>query len=220
MKWRRGFVRKDKGLRVHADRHNGKETIRKRENGCIGARREGPETEGCGRWGIQKETNSICWYDLSWNQASFSLSPSLSFSISSLFSSFPLFLLSRSLALFLSSLSLISFFSVIESRNPLNGIMNNIDLIKINSNRATEILSKHTKTIPEAEELLEKALFDLECLQAIEQCAEHQRVITDDVFIILIIVIILLLSFLLLFRLSFILFVYYYFWCCCMTLLF
>ena len=66
-------------------------------------------------------------------------------------------------------------------RNPLNGILNNIDILNSNAERAKEILHAQSDNLLNCDELLERTLVDLDCLDAIKQCAEHQRVITDDV---------------------------------------
>lgn len=53
--------------------------------------------------------------------------------------------------------------------------------MKFNAKRVKDLLDVHKATIPDLEEMSEKIGLDFECLDAIEQCAEHQKVITDDV---------------------------------------
>lgn len=53
--------------------------------------------------------------------------------------------------------------------------------MKSNAKRAKVLLETHSTKMPECEELFQRVLVDLEGLDAIKQCAEHQRIITDDV---------------------------------------
>ena len=66
-------------------------------------------------------------------------------------------------------------------RNPLNGIMNSIDIMKLHAEKVNPLILAIKDTIPNGEEIYDKAILDMEYLNMIEQCAAHQLVITDDV---------------------------------------
>ncbi|KNC99582.1 PAS domain S-box protein [Spizellomyces punctatus DAOM BR117] len=77
-----------------------------------------------------------------------------------------------------------------EIRNPLNGVINNADLVRLNlRSRRTlcEILWKiaqsHADLVPPAlaQSTWTQWTQDLEAIDAIEMCTRHQKVITDDV---------------------------------------
>lgn len=69
-----------------------------------------------------------------------------------------------------------------EIRNPLSGILNNVDLLRMGISERNEIYQKLSTLDVE----LESAAFaqlkeDINAIFAIEACAKHQRVMTDDV---------------------------------------
>ncbi|KAJ3027635.1 hypothetical protein HK097_006127, partial [Rhizophlyctis rosea] len=78
-----------------------------------------------------------------------------------------------------------------EIRNPLNAIYNNTDLLRSGLEKRTavvlrlkrfyEVTERPPITLEDLELAFEQLAFDKECLDAIESCAAHQKVITDDV---------------------------------------
>ena len=68
------------------------------------------------------------------------------------------------------------------TRNPLNGILNNIDIMRFNSDKVNPLILAIKDGVPKGEEIYDKVMLDMECLGMIEQCARQQLVITDDVW--------------------------------------
>ncbi|KAI8912217.1 hypothetical protein DFJ77DRAFT_542014 [Powellomyces hirtus] len=72
-----------------------------------------------------------------------------------------------------------------EIRNPLNGIINNADLLRGAADRRKDVypgLKEHVQSLGLDASLLDLLLAqDMEAITAIDMCARHQQVITDDV---------------------------------------
>eukprot|EP01119_Soliformovum_irregulare_P021051 TRINITY_DN6926_c0_g1_i5.p1 TRINITY_DN6926_c0_g1~~TRINITY_DN6926_c0_g1_i5.p1 ORF type:complete len:1713 (+),score=502.18 TRINITY_DN6926_c0_g1_i5:57-5195(+) len=71
-----------------------------------------------------------------------------------------------------------------ETRNPLNGIFNNNDLLRTGLKNRDEILdeiSTHPEFAEVSKELKSQRNFDFEAISAIEICAKQQQTISDDV---------------------------------------
>ncbi|TPX65966.1 hypothetical protein SpCBS45565_g04841 [Spizellomyces sp. 'palustris'] len=77
-----------------------------------------------------------------------------------------------------------------EIRNPLNGVINNADLLRLNLQSRRTLCKSLWKTAQTHADLIPPALAqstwtqwtqDLEAIDAIEMCTRHQKVITDDV---------------------------------------
>ncbi|KAJ3267399.1 hypothetical protein HK104_005936, partial [Borealophlyctis nickersoniae] len=67
-----------------------------------------------------------------------------------------------------------------EIRNPISGVLGNLDLLRSGVARR-KTFADTVRPCPLREEVTEQIRFDEECLDAIESCARHQQVITEDV---------------------------------------
>lgn len=68
-----------------------------------------------------------------------------------------------------------------EIRNPLNGILNNVDLLRTSLLERRSILATLPLSQLENDSITDVHRVELACMHAIETCANHQRLITNDV---------------------------------------
>ena len=59
--------------------------------------------------------------------------------------------------------------------------MNSIDIMKFNADKVNPLILANKDTTLNGEEIHDKAMLDMECMDMIRQCAAQQLVITDDV---------------------------------------